>query len=61
MEKKSLERAEEIFLTNIQNDSEINLVDKIELLLNMKLILEDYDNAIKTLQNNQTKQKILKK
>ena len=61
MEEKSLKRLEQILLIDIQNDEEINIVDKMELLINFKLLLEDYDNAILTLQQNKQKQRILKK
>lgn len=61
MEEKSLKRLEQILLIDIQNDEEINVVDKMELLINFKLLLEDYDNAILTLQQNKQKQRVLKK
>lgn len=46
MQKESIEEAIDICLTNIQN-SNINIVDKLELLINVKNFLENYDEMIK--------------
>ena len=46
MQKESIEEAINICLTNIQN-SNINIVDKLELLINVKNFLENYDEMIK--------------
>lgn len=46
MQKESIEEAIDICLTNIQN-SNINVVDKLELLINVKNFLENYDEMIK--------------
>lgn len=46
MQKESIEEAIEICLTNIQN-SNINVVDKLELLINIRNFLENYDEMIK--------------
>lgn len=46
MQKESIEEAIEICLTNIQN-SNINVVDKLELLINIRNFLENYNEMIK--------------
>lgn len=46
MQKESIEEAIDICLTNIQN-SNINIVDKMELLINIKYFLEHYEEEIK--------------
>lgn len=46
MQKESIEEAIKICLTNIQN-SNINVVDKLELLINIKNFLENYDEMVK--------------
>jgi len=51
MQEKSLKEAIEICLTNIQN-SNINVVDKYELMLNLNHFLTHYEE--------QTKSKVLK-
>jgi len=51
MQEKSLKEAIEICLTNIQN-SNINVVDKYELMLNINYFLTNYEE--------QTKSKVLK-
>ena len=55
MEKKSIERLEQILFPGIQNDEEINIVDKIEFLINFKYLLEDYDNAMEVLKQDKIK------
>lgn len=46
MQKESIEEAIEICINNIHN-SNINIVDKMELLINIKTFLENYDEMIK--------------
>lgn len=46
MQKESIEEAIEICINNIHN-SNINIVDKMELLINVRTFLENYDEMIK--------------
>ena len=49
MKKQSLDEIEEKFLEAIEN-SNIDNVEKIELLVNIKLFLENYKDNIRILQ-----------
>ena len=46
MEQGSLKKATELIIDAIQN-SEINIVDKMELMMNLYIFLNNYDEAIK--------------
>lgn len=46
MQEESIEEAIRICIENIQN-SNINIVDKVELLININYFLENYDEMIK--------------
>lgn len=46
MEQESLNKATELVINAIQN-SDINIVDKLELLMNINTFLENYHEAIK--------------
>ena len=46
MKEESIEEAIRICIENIQN-SNINIVDKVELLININHFLENYDEMIK--------------
>ena len=46
MQKESIEEALNICIDGIHN-SNINIVDKMELLMNIKHFLENYDEMIK--------------
>lgn len=46
MEQQSIRKATEIITDAIQN-SDINVVDKYELLMNLYVFLTNYDEAIK--------------
>lgn len=46
MEQESLRQATNLILDTIQN-SDINLVDKLELMMNLNMFLTHYDEAIK--------------
>ena len=56
MNKESLEKAEEAILTALQWIN-IDSVDKVELMLNLRLLLENYDESIGVLQEHQGKVK----
>lgn len=47
MEQESLNKATELVINAIQN-SNINVVDKLELLMNINNFLENYHEAIKS-------------
>ena len=46
MEQESLNKATRLVVEAIQN-SDINIVDKVELLMNINIFLEHYHEAIK--------------
>lgn len=46
MEQQSIRKATELIINTIQN-SDINVVDKYELLMNLYIFLNNYDEAIK--------------
>jgi hypothetical protein len=46
MQEKSLKEAIKICIENIQK-SNINIVDKVELMMNIDYFLENYDEMIK--------------
>lgn len=48
---ESLEKINEILIKSIEI-SDIPLYDKLELLLNLRLFLEDYENNIKVLKRS---------
>ena len=54
MEKESLEKAIDIILKALE-ESSINEVDKVELMINLNKFLENYDKEIKTLQRRNKK------
>lgn len=56
MQKESIEEAIRITVDNIQY-SNINIVDKVELLMNITKFLDDYENNIKILNNEKVKKK----
>ena len=56
MNKESLEKAEEAILTALQWIN-IDSVDKVELMLNLRLLLENYDESLGVLQEHQGKVK----
>ena len=56
MDKESLIKAKEILINSIGN-SKIKPEDRAELLMNIFLLLNDYDNSIKSLQSYQYKKK----
>ena len=47
MEQESLNKATKLIINAIQN-SDINIVDKVELLLNISNFLDHYEEAIKS-------------
>lgn len=47
MEQESLNKATELVINAIQN-SDINIVDKVELLMNISNFLDHYEEAIKS-------------
>lgn len=47
MEQESLNKATELIINAIQN-SDINIIDKVELLMNINIFLENYHEAIKS-------------
>lgn len=51
MLEDSIEKINNIIIKSIEI-SDIPLYDKLELLLNLKLFLEDYDNNIKVLKRS---------
>ena len=46
MEQQSLNKATDLIISTIQN-SDINELDKMELMMNLYIFLTNYDNAIK--------------
>lgn len=60
MKKESLEEVGDLLIKSIET-SNITLYEKIELLLNLRLFLEDYDNNIKVLKRskNETDKRVL--
>ena len=46
MKEESIKEAKELIIDKIYN-SNINIVDKLELLINVKNFLENYDEMIK--------------
>lgn len=46
MQEESIKKALEICIDNIQK-SNINIVDKVELMMNIDYFLENYDEMIK--------------
>ena len=54
MQKESIEEAIKICIDNIQK-SNINIIDKVELMMNIEKFLNDYDSNIKEL--NKVKRK----
>ena len=47
MYKESLEKAREIISQVLCTEKDINLVDKVELMMNIDYFLENYDEMIK--------------
>ena len=47
MQKESLNKATRLVVDVIQN-SDINIIDKVELLMNINIFLENYHEAIKS-------------
>ena len=60
MEQESLKKATDLILDAIQN-SEINLVDKLELLINLNTFLTHYHEAIKQRFTNDKKEETVMK
>lgn len=56
MQEESIEEAIRITVDNIQY-SNINIVDKVELLMNITKFLDDYENNIKILNKERVKKK----
>lgn len=56
MNKESLEKAEEAILTALQWIN-IDQTDKVELMLNLRLLLENYDEDLRVLQEHRGKVK----
>ena len=56
MQEESIEEAIRITVDNIQY-SNINIVDKVELLMNITKFLDDYENNIKILDKERVKKK----
>lgn len=47
MKEESLEEAINVCIDGIYNSSKLNVVEKVELMLNIKHFLENYDEMIK--------------
>lgn len=60
MLNESLEEVEDLIIKSLEK-SDIPLYDKLELLLNLRLFLEDYENNIKVLKRskNENNKRIL--
>ena len=61
MQKESLEKAKEVIISSLEI-SNIELYDKVELIVNLKTFLDNYDNDIKVLRrvkNDKNTKKLL--
>lgn len=47
MQKESIEEALNVCIDGIYNSNKLNVVEKVELMLNIKHFLENYDEMIK--------------
>ena len=61
MQKESLEKAKEVIISSLEITN-IELYDKVELIVNLKTFLDNYDNDIKVLRrvkNDKNTKKLL--
>lgn len=59
MKKESLEKAVDVIVNVLKDESDINLIDRTELMKNIVYLLANYDEDIKILQQEHAKKKYL--